>query len=91
MSTEIYMHVRKCPICRKKLVEFKKRNSYGCKNKCYVIQSENTFLVERVFDEAFTYFNDESEEEIKKVQEKINRKIKYWKKNDRYLMKIMEG
>lgn len=65
-----------CPICNRKLEAG--RFSIVCRNKCYA-EFNNYVLIFRMYIGGF-YFSEE-----------LEKMINYWKKNDRYLMEIMEG
>lgn len=77
----------KCPICEKEMSYqyytegggYVCEEHYKCSNKCY--------------EESYAYGNREIfifGLELRKPNE-LNKVISYWKTNDRYLMKLLEG
>lgn len=90
MSIEVTVHIRKCPICRKKLVKPKdSRTKAFCENSCYSIFTTGAGTIESIFGKCFVHSMEDTDEEIAKMEKVILEKIKYWKKNDRYLAEIL--
>lgn len=95
-ATEKYFNIKECPICGKDLRD-KGLISYDryCTNKCYRIQG-----YEQIDSYDFNYYIyifgeyvskiTSGEEEIE-FGDFIDVRIEYWKEDDRYLAKIMEG
>lgn len=85
-----------CPICKSELVRCGD-STKSCINNCYkafyikdpLIQ-DVLYIEVYIFGESFVIFRAKSEDR-KEKEKKLNSIIKYWKKNDRYLMKILEG
>lgn len=92
------LHKENCPICQSELVvtsEPSFRSIHLCNNKCYrlVIYFDDikTYYV-RVFNKSYKLdYKDKRVYHISKVEENIQDEIKYWKKNERYLIKLLEG
>ncbi|MNJ90073.1 hypothetical protein D3C87_76650 [compost metagenome] len=70
-----FSNINECPICNSKI-----ENSYKrCKNNCFCAHSGYVIIFSEII---IADKNHESE---------IAEKIKYWRTNDRYIFKIMEG
>lgn len=86
-----------CPICSQELVPKRNANisSFFCLNKCYILQvytAEHTgsiFNRVTIFDSIFDFNNISYRDSIDHAA--IEEKINYWKENERYLMRILEG
>lgn len=92
---DIYCKDMKCPICEKELITDEHKFKIKCQNKCYGAilyypDVDKFFIFEKEFDVGWTEeFSDK--DIINKQKKAIRDQIYYWKENDRYLMKIMEG
>lgn len=77
-----------CPICRGEMEKSKKHpySTIFCKNHCYAFSHRGDRKVIMVFNDSW----QTHEEFDLKTKLEIYKIIKYWKNNDRYLMKIME-
>lgn len=82
-----------CPICDSKMVEESSSNVY-CKNTCYAIVGTWGAVDIKVFGETFLFIVRELEDELEDEKDllesrKISELVRYWKENERYLIKIM--
>lgn len=84
MKIETYCKNRICPICEDKL--FKDLNNLYCKNSCFVVRNGYVFIDINIYEDNFRLMHDRFNWWKKR---KINKKINYWKKNDRYLIKLL--
>ncbi|MDF2534377.1 MAG: hypothetical protein K0R18_534 [Bacillales bacterium] len=80
-----------CPICDSKLVDdnsvFYPRNI--CKTGCYTLVRTGYSRHEFIFGEEFSTSTEDHSETARKVDNKFKETVKYWKENDRYLIKVM--
>lgn len=67
--------IKYCPICEKKLESDRK-----CRNGCF---EDNTYYLS-IFGKVISSFDIDCEE-------KFAAEVLYWKKNERYLAKIISG
>lgn len=83
----------KCPICDNVLnvTGDRDENEEVCKNKCY----QNIFAYGSnevsIFNKEFYYDYTFNKIEMVKINRKIKQEIEYWKNNERYLIRIMNG
>jgi len=87
-----------CPICGKELDNidiFGNVLSFNCTNHCYEMtegRNSKEFCRIVVFGVRVEFLRkDYSQKFKKKLEDKVRYQIDYWKENDRYLAKIMEG
>lgn len=97
MIIDIYCKDRKCPICERDLEEdhdlihLYSSPDYFCPNRCYQLIYYLTFVDIMVFDKTFDEMPlEDPEKTMKRRVNELRDLIKYWKKNDRYLMRILE-
>ncbi|MDF2534331.1 MAG: hypothetical protein K0R18_488 [Bacillales bacterium] len=97
MRNKINFKLGECPICRSKMFDEDKYGYSTCPNKCFwcFIDRYTAFANVKIFDEPILYnvekllFDDEDLEEFSMHQIRFMERLIYWRKNDRYLMKIM--
>lgn len=85
-----------CPICKSNLTEnILYMNYLYCLNNCYFIQTRSSEVEIKIFKKTFIIPRKNYKGLIKEYKEeqenKLQKEIRYWKKNDRYLTKILEG
>lgn len=90
---DIYCKKGNCPICKKSMVKNQFNRIISCSNGCYSYKDGITFKRFTIFGNTFTHINQELKPVGKKVPRHFKKsvvvKIKYWKKNNRYLAEIL--
>lgn len=91
MEIDVFCRNDKCPICDSEINKIS-QSYWNCRNSCFAIDKLNSHVfLFRIFDEIFSLVNDNNYPNKEKHMLNIINKIKYWKENDRYLIKIMGG
>lgn len=82
----------KCPICDSELLDSTRTYSYNkfCPNKCFTHYLEKEGNVVQIFNEEIYFKESLSKGISSQATNKMNKTINYWKKNYRYLIKILE-
>lgn len=85
----------KCPICQERITitKYLRSTDYTCNNDCYEYKEGKfgtiitcDFLI---YKDRYFYNNHKKWDKCK-VTFDIYKQIRYWKKNDRYLMELMK-
>lgn len=91
-----YFSLEDCPICGSKMNCYEDLDyiEYKCKNSCFSISNlyENCDTI-TIFNDREDYWHIDKNYsfKIKELMYKhIEKKIEYWKENNRYLLKILE-
>lgn len=83
-----------CPICDAELrgnEKFVSMYHYrSCENKCFTHYLTPDGNTAKIFDELFEFNEVQSKGLADQTKNAMNKKIKFWKKNYRYLFKLME-
>jgi endogenous inhibitor of DNA gyrase (YacG/DUF329 family) len=84
--------MKKCPICKKELDKKETHPNYKkvfCDNKCFELFISRHSRQYKIFNDEFIILAGDNLLYRLKVEFKVRRKIRYWKKNDRYLMELL--
>lgn len=94
---QVYCY-KNCPICGKELIKDTDLSYevFSCLNRCYLIvhgrekykYGEYTNIY--IFGYAARIWEDFSDKMKRLLEDKVRKKIVYWRENDRYLMKLLE-
>jgi hypothetical protein len=91
MKIDIYCANWRCPICNGQLKHDELWYETRCLNGCYSIDKFDSYQDRfRIFENEFILARGDYPNKWQRAQ-KIIDEIKYWKKNDRYLIKILSG
>ncbi|MNJ90078.1 hypothetical protein D3C87_76700 [compost metagenome] len=87
------MHYIKCPICQSDMnYDGDQEENYEyCTNKCYAEEFHYGYTRVSIFGKEFFANYRFSADEEKKFRKNIEREIKHLRKNEKYLIKIMES
>lgn len=95
---DIYCKDKKCPICQSEMSEqLGLMIATYCENRCYVFQNmiftfKSNIYCFYIFDKHVGDFEEDDIKEIEEVlKNEISEEVEFWKENDRYVMKILEG
>lgn len=88
--------IENCPICNSILIftdnyDVDYTELHSCKNGCYSRVDSIEFCLEKIFEQTFDQDAENSHEWNQTIENRKQMKIDYWKENDRYLAKILEG
>ncbi|AEO93317.1 gp46 [Bacillus phage G] len=91
-----FEHITICPICQSELSKqiwtgegWLEELYLRCENKCFYYSFSYGDTRISVFDKEVEYsYNEKDKSGKEKIVEKM---IKYWKENDRYLAKLIKG
>ncbi|MNJ90077.1 hypothetical protein D3C87_76690 [compost metagenome] len=81
-----------CPICCRKLVQDSNLMKIKCLNGCYSIQYHQSNIdieIVSIFGHYINFWSDDIRFVILFKKYKVRRKIRYWKRKERYLVKIL--
>lgn len=94
------MYKKNCPICGSEMHDitpgFFVKKTWACRNKCYVFTkplksySEHLKYEIYVFEYYITFDPDSPNFNFSTIEE-IEYRVRYWKKDERYLTKLMEN
>lgn len=80
----------RCPICNDMMESLSKHSiKLRCKRGCYSRAATSVTMVETVFGEEFVFDMFDGSSTWEKKEARLNKKIEYWKKNDRYLAELL--
>lgn len=90
------IHKENCPICQTKLIRVDRPlldPYYICINKCYKLISylRGSHCFVTIFEKQSELNYSSGYEKLKTIVAEVTSQINYWKENDRYLVKILEG
>ena len=90
MELDIYCKKLSCPICEQKINKMKIEDII-CFNDCYKIIFLNDITIIYIFKVPHIINNDKYRKEDRDRQEmQVKNSIRYWKKNEKYILKILE-
>lgn len=97
---DIYIEQTTCPICNTELAVSTKESSNFfmisenmkiCKNGCFSCTNYTDHAIVFVFNDKYAFLEDFSLQMLLDKYKYVQKKIDYWKENDRYLAEILEG
>lgn len=94
-NIDIYCDNNKCPICNSELIKNHSGFVSSCNNKCYIMRQDyggvDYFTTFKVFDEIIAIIYSSSSKTEKLIRERrVRNKIRYWKKDYRYVAELLE-
>ncbi|MNJ90543.1 hypothetical protein D3C87_81420 [compost metagenome] len=83
------MNDEHCPICESEMLIIN-GHMMRCKNKCYILFRNGWVRKDVVFGEEFITTSEDTVDS-RNIEKRFKKTLAYWKKNDRYLIKLMEN
>lgn len=89
---------KKCPICENELTKEERKYVYNrfdyiysCSNGCYT-QGYNDVVEDiSIFDDKYNVYANDHNSVRGEIKVQVNKKIEYWKKNNRYIARNLLG